>query len=97
MTLRFTDIMRRHHATQTAFREKCKAQIGRQLLIGEATASTWSRPGSEPANAANVAVNQEPTDEELEQMLDRHRLAVFMSHVSTEDVAAATVTPAAGN
>lgn len=35
MTLRFSDIMKRHHATQTAFREKCKAQIGRQLHIGE--------------------------------------------------------------
>lgn len=35
MTLCFTDIMRRHHAAQTAFREKCKAQIRRQLDIGE--------------------------------------------------------------
>lgn len=35
MTLCFTDIMKRHHATQTAFREKCKAQIRRQLHIGE--------------------------------------------------------------
>lgn len=35
MTLCFTDIMRRHHAAQTAFREKCKAQIRRQLHIGE--------------------------------------------------------------
>lgn len=35
MTLCFTDIMRRHHATQTAFREKCKSQIRRQLHIGE--------------------------------------------------------------
>lgn len=35
MTLCFTDIMRCHHAAQTAFREKCKAQIRRQLHIGE--------------------------------------------------------------
>ncbi|XP_011618412.1 syntaxin-3-like [Takifugu rubripes] len=61
MTLCFTDIMKRHHATQTAFREKCKAQIRRQLHI----------------------VNEETTDEELEQMLDRDRLAVFMSHMSS--------------
>lgn len=35
MTLCFSDIMRRHHAAQTAFRQKCKAQIRRQLQIGE--------------------------------------------------------------
>lgn len=38
-------------------------------------------------------MNRETTDQELEQMLDRDRLAVFMSHVSAEDVAVATVTP----
>lgn len=40
-------------------------------------------------------MNKETTDEELEQMLDRDRLAVFMSHVSPEDVAAAAVRSAA--
>lgn len=43
-------------------------------------------------------MNKETTDEELEQMLDRDRLAVFMSHVSSEDAAvaaAAAVTSAA--
>lgn len=35
MTLCFTDIMRRYHAAQTAFRQKCRAQIRRQLHIGE--------------------------------------------------------------
>uniref|UniRef100_H3BWJ2 t-SNARE coiled-coil homology domain-containing protein n=1 Tax=Tetraodon nigroviridis TaxID=99883 RepID=H3BWJ2_TETNG len=62
MTLCFTDIMRRHHAAQTAFRDKCKAQIRRQLHV----------------------VNKETTDEELEQMLDRGCLAVFVSHVRTD-------------
>lgn len=31
-------------------------------------------------------MNKETTDQELEQMLDRDRLAVFISHVSSEDV-----------
>lgn len=35
LTLCFADIMKRHHAAQTAFREKCKAQVRRQLHIGE--------------------------------------------------------------
>lgn len=34
-------------------------------------------------------MNEELTDKELEQMLDHDRLAVFMSHVSTDDVTAA--------
>lgn len=35
LTRWFADIMRRHHAAQVAFREKCKAHIQRQLEIGE--------------------------------------------------------------
>lgn len=35
MTLCFTDVMRRYYAAQTSFRHNCKAQIRRQLHIGE--------------------------------------------------------------
>lgn len=35
LTRCFTDVMRRHHAAQMGFREKIKAQIQRQLKIGE--------------------------------------------------------------
>lgn len=86
MTLCFTDIMRRLHAAQTAFREKCKAQIRRQLLIGEW--SPWRRRGPVSRcedSPVHVVVDRETTDQELEQMLDRDRLDIFMSQVSTHE------------
>lgn len=41
-------------------------------------------PGPEDSPVL-VLVDRETTDEELEQMLDRDRLAIFMSHVSTDE------------
>ncbi|TMS13061.1 Syntaxin-3 [Larimichthys crocea] len=52
--------MRGYHKAQISFREKCKAQIQRQLEI----------------------VDKVTTDEELEEMLHRDNLAIFISDVS---------------
>uniref|UniRef100_A0A3Q3XL63 t-SNARE coiled-coil homology domain-containing protein n=1 Tax=Mola mola TaxID=94237 RepID=A0A3Q3XL63_MOLML len=60
LTRCFADVMRKHQAAQSCFREKLKAQIQRQLEI----------------------VNKVTTDEELEELLHRDNLAVFISHVS---------------
>lgn len=98
MTLCFSDVMRRHHSAQTAFREKCKAQIRRQLHIGESDIRL-QRHGRQIHKLASVhlLVSKETTDKELEQMLDRDRLAVFVSHVSTDDITAASVMSSAAN
>lgn len=37
LTRWFAEVMRSHHEAQISFREKCKAQIQRQLEIGELT------------------------------------------------------------
>uniref|UniRef100_A0A3Q4BZ55 t-SNARE coiled-coil homology domain-containing protein n=1 Tax=Mola mola TaxID=94237 RepID=A0A3Q4BZ55_MOLML len=62
LTRCFADVMRKHQAAQSCFREKLKAQIQRQLEI----------------------VNKVTTDEELEELLHRDNLAVFISHIGSD-------------
>ncbi|KAK5851848.1 hypothetical protein PBY51_023369 [Eleginops maclovinus] len=61
LTRCFADVMRGHHNAQISFREKCKAQIQRQLEI----------------------VDKVTTDEELEDMLHRDNLSIFISDVNS--------------
>ncbi|XP_041826893.1 syntaxin-2-like [Melanotaenia boesemani] len=61
LTRWFADVMRGYHKAQMSFRDKCKAQIQRQLVI----------------------VDKVTTDEELEEMLHRDNLAIFISHVNS--------------
>ncbi|XP_028273871.1 syntaxin-2-like [Parambassis ranga] len=63
LTRWFSEVMRRYHKAQTSFREKCKAQIQRQLEI----------------------VNKVTTDEELEEMLHRDNLAIFISDINSDN------------
>lgn len=42
-------------------------------------------------------MNKETTDEELEQMLDRNRLAVFVSHVGIDEITAVAVMSSAAH
>ncbi|XP_036974020.1 syntaxin-2-like isoform X2 [Acanthopagrus latus] len=62
LTRWFAEVMRGYHKAQVSFREKCKAQIQRQLEI----------------------VDKVTTDEELEEMLQRDNLAIFISDVSSQ-------------
>ncbi|KAM6975418.1 syntaxin-2-like [Tautogolabrus adspersus] len=61
LTRWFADVMRRYHRAQFSFREKCKAQIQRQLEI----------------------VDKVTTDAELEEMLHRDNLAIFISDINS--------------
>ncbi|KAM9338648.1 syntaxin-2-like [Symphorus nematophorus] len=60
LTRWFAEVMRGYHKAQISFREKCKAQIQRQLEI----------------------VDKVTTDEELEEMLHRDSLAIFISDIN---------------
>ncbi|XP_042365276.1 syntaxin-2-like [Plectropomus leopardus] len=62
LTRCFAEVMRGHHKAQVSFREKCKAQIQRQLEI----------------------VNKVTTDEELEEMLHRDNLSIFISDINSD-------------
>ncbi|XP_037608827.1 syntaxin-2-like [Sebastes umbrosus] len=62
LTRCFAEVMRGYHKTQISFREKCKAQIQRQLEI----------------------VDKVTTDEELEEMLHRDNLAIFISDINSD-------------
>ncbi|XP_022060553.1 syntaxin-2-like [Acanthochromis polyacanthus] len=61
LTRWFAEVMRSYHEAQISFREKCKAQIQRQLEI----------------------VDKVTTDEELEEMLHRDDLTIFISDISS--------------
>uniref|UniRef100_A0A3P8RR16 t-SNARE coiled-coil homology domain-containing protein n=1 Tax=Amphiprion percula TaxID=161767 RepID=A0A3P8RR16_AMPPE len=61
LTRWFAEVMRGYHEAQISFREKCKAQIQRQLEI----------------------VDKVTTDEELEEMLHRDNLAIFISDINS--------------
>ncbi|XP_045922988.1 syntaxin-2-like [Micropterus dolomieu] len=60
LTRWFAEVMRGYHKAQITVREKCKAQIQRQLEI----------------------VDKVTTDEELEEMLHRDNLSIFISDVN---------------
>ncbi|XP_068561600.1 syntaxin-2-like [Cebidichthys violaceus] len=62
LTRCFAEVMRGHHEAQISFREKCKAQIQRQLEI----------------------VDKVTTDEELEDMLHRDNLTIFISDINCD-------------
>ncbi|XP_041816346.1 syntaxin-2-like isoform X2 [Chelmon rostratus] len=62
LTRWFAEVMQGYHKAQMSFREKCKAQIQRQLEI----------------------VDKVTTDEELEEMLHRDNLAIFISDISSD-------------
>ncbi|XP_070780525.1 syntaxin-2-like [Enoplosus armatus] len=62
LTRWFAEVMREYHKAQISFREKCKAQIQRQLEI----------------------VDKVTTDEELEEMLHRGNLAIFISDINPD-------------
>lgn len=62
LTRWFSEVMRSFHKAQVSFREKCKAQIQRQLEI----------------------VDKVTTDEELEEMLYRDNLALFISDIKCD-------------
>ncbi|XP_071322258.1 syntaxin-2-like isoform X2 [Trachinotus anak] len=62
LTRWFAEVMRGYHKAQISFREKCKAQIQRQLEI----------------------VDKVTTDEELEEMLHRDNLAIFISDINSD-------------
>ncbi|CAB1444484.1 unnamed protein product [Pleuronectes platessa] len=62
LTRRFAEVMRGYHNSQMTFREKCKAQIQRQLEI----------------------VDKVTTDEELEVMLHRDSLTIFISDINPD-------------
>ncbi|RVE65644.1 hypothetical protein OJAV_G00118460 [Oryzias javanicus] len=62
LTRCFAEVMRRHHRAQICFRDKCKAQIQRQLQI----------------------VDKVTSNEELEEMLHRSSLTLFISDVNSE-------------
>ncbi|XP_058472812.1 syntaxin-2-like [Solea solea] len=62
LTRWFAETMRGYHNAQLSFRDKCKAQIQRQLeIVGKVT-----------------------TDEELEVMLHRDSLTIFISNISCD-------------
>uniref|UniRef100_G3Q0H2 t-SNARE coiled-coil homology domain-containing protein n=2 Tax=Gasterosteus aculeatus TaxID=69293 RepID=G3Q0H2_GASAC len=61
LTRCFAEALRGHHTAQISFREKCKAQIQRQLEI----------------------VDKVTTDEELEEMLHRDNLSIFISDINS--------------
>ncbi|XP_019937328.2 syntaxin-2-like [Paralichthys olivaceus] len=61
LTRRFAEVMRGFHNSQMSFRDKCKAQIQRQLEI----------------------VDRVTTDEELEVMLRRDSLTIFISDINS--------------
>ncbi|XP_008323114.1 syntaxin-2-like [Cynoglossus semilaevis] len=60
LTRWFAEVMRGYHSSQMTFRDKCKAQIQRQLEI----------------------VDRVTTDEELEKMLHRNSLTIFIADIS---------------
>ncbi|XP_008280586.1 syntaxin-2-like [Stegastes partitus] len=62
LTRWFAEVMRGYHEAQISFREKCKAQIQRQLEI----------------------VDKVTTDEELEEMLHRDNLTIFISDINSD-------------
>ncbi|AWP15069.1 putative syntaxin-2-like [Scophthalmus maximus] len=62
LTRWFAEVMRSYHNAQISFREKCKAQIQRQLEI----------------------VDKSTTDEELEVMLLRDSLTIFISDINCD-------------
>lgn len=62
LTRWFSDVMRGYYKAQISFREKCKAQIQRQLEI----------------------VDKVTTDEELEEMLLRDNLSIFISDINSD-------------
>ncbi|XP_068430593.1 syntaxin-2-like [Clinocottus analis] len=62
LTRCFAEVMRGYHKAQISFRDKCKAQIQRQLEI----------------------VDKVTTDEELEEMLHRDNLTIFISNINSD-------------
>ncbi|XP_034402626.1 syntaxin-2-like [Cyclopterus lumpus] len=62
LTRCFAEVMRGYHKAQISFREKCKAQIQRQLEI----------------------VDKVTTDEDLEEMLHRDDLAIFICDINSD-------------
>ncbi|XP_056288566.1 syntaxin-like isoform X2 [Pseudoliparis swirei] len=62
LTRCFAEVMRGFHTAQISFRDRCKAQIQRQLEI----------------------VDKVTTDEELEEMLYRDNLAIFITNISSD-------------
>lgn len=62
LTRWFSEVMKNYHQAQISFREKCKAQIQRQLEI----------------------VDKITTDDELEDMLQRDNLAIFISNIHSD-------------
>ncbi|KAM4720521.1 syntaxin-2-like isoform 1-T2 [Anableps anableps] len=62
LTRWFSEVMKNYHKIQISFREKCKAQIQRQLEI----------------------VDKVTTDDELEDMLQRDNLAIFISNIHSD-------------
>ncbi|XP_015240110.1 PREDICTED: syntaxin-2-like isoform X1 [Cyprinodon variegatus] len=62
LTRWFSDVMKNYHNIQVSFREKCKAQIQRQLEI----------------------VDKVTTDDDLEDLLQRDNLAIFISNIHSD-------------
>uniref|UniRef100_A0A087XNX6 t-SNARE coiled-coil homology domain-containing protein n=1 Tax=Poecilia formosa TaxID=48698 RepID=A0A087XNX6_POEFO len=62
LTRWFSEVMKSYHKIQISFREKCKAQIQRQLEI----------------------VDKVTTDDELEDMLQRDNLAIFITNIHSD-------------
>ncbi|XP_040914878.1 syntaxin-2-like isoform X2 [Toxotes jaculatrix] len=61
LTRWFAEVIRGYHKSQISFRDKCKAQIQRQLEI----------------------VDKVTTEEELEEMLHRDNLSIFISDINS--------------
>ncbi|XP_054896664.1 syntaxin-2-like isoform X2 [Poeciliopsis prolifica] len=62
LTRWFSEVMKSYHEIQISFREKCKAQIQKQLEI----------------------VNKVTPDDELEDMLQRDNLGIFISNIPSD-------------
>lgn len=87
LTRWFAEVMRGHHAAQMCFREKCKAHIQRQLEIGESSPVVDHTCSAEPTlTSLSLSVDKVTTDEELEEMLHRDKLSIFISDVSVMSV-----------
>lgn len=57
LTRWFAEVMRGYHKAQVSFREKCKAQIQRQLEIGESTKSNQNINTCSSQHSAQCGIN----------------------------------------
>lgn len=94
LSRKFVEVMTEYNATQSKYRDRCKDRIQRQLEISRsrqraragqkknAGIGRFGLEGVSPVTASFSAAGRTTTNEELEDMLESGKLAIFTDDVS---------------